>query len=311
VARTSVHGKVLRYALKLRPGSYDLRVDFVSAGGRVLGRAFARDVWLLPRSAGRAALPRPPDTVLSARLAALSRALPGYAAVWIHDLRRGRTAEWNAGARFPAASMVKLAVMIAALRRFGPRPERSRIAYDLQALTGWSSNLASNRLLVELGSSERGGTAIAQRVLRSVGAASSTFTGDYRIGTSLQREPPLISPRVTTARDLGRILLALHRAALGKPAGTGLTTHEARVGLALLLSCEASGDNLGLFRRALGPRFPLAQKNGWFSAVRHTGAILYAPDGPRIAVVLTYRPGITPSEAAELGGQVVRLALSA
>ena len=91
---------------------------------------------------------------------------------------------------------------------------------------------------------------------------------------------------------------------------TGLSQHEARIALGLLLRSEPAGDNLGLFRSALGKTFPLAQKNGWFSAVRHTAAILYSTDGPRIAVLLTYRPGLTRLEAARLGAKLVNLALA-
>jgi hypothetical protein len=63
------------------------------------------------------------------------------------------------------------------------------------------------------------------------------------------------------------------------------------------------------FASALGARFPLAQKNGWFSSVRHTAAILYATDGPRIAVLFTYRPGVTRVEAGRLGGKLIAVAL--
>lgn len=313
-SRVAVHRGRLAFRPRLQPGRYDIRVDYFDARNRGVGSALSRAVWLLPSSAARHAAPTRPDGALSRRLSSLARSFPGHSAMWLHDLTTGRTAEWNADARFPAASTVKLGVLIAALRRFGPRPERSRVAYDLEALTGWSSNLASNRLLGEIGGSETAGAQIAQRVLHRLGARSSTFTGDYRIGTAAARiranEPPLISSRVTTARDLGRILFQLHAAAVGSRralAATGLTRHEARVALALLLSYEPTRDNAGLFQPALGRRFPLAQKNGWFSSVRHTAAVLYASDGPRIAVLLTYRPGITRVEAAALGARFIRI----
>lgn len=312
--RVAIRGGRLALRLRLGPGRYDIHVDYLDARDRVVGEALSRDVWLLPSSAGAHAAPTRTDAALSRRLGGLAGSFQGHSAMWLHDLTTGMTAEWNADARFPAASTVKLGVLIAALRRFGPRPERSRVAYDLEALSGWSSNLASNRLLDEIGGSEAAGAQVAQGVLHRLGARSSTFTGGYRIGTSTGRsersEPPLISSRVTTARDLGRILFQLHAAAVGSREAlqaTGLTRHEAGVAVALLLSSEPTGDNLGLFRPALGRRFPLAQKNGWFSAVRHTAAVLYAAAGPRIAVLLTYRPGITRDEAAALGARFIRV----
>jgi beta-lactamase family protein len=270
--RVPVYDDRLIYRLRLAAGRYDIAVNYVYAPNRVVGKARSEDVWLLPATATRATVARASDPALSRRLVALARGFRGYSGIWLHDLTSGRTAQWNADTRFPAASTVKLAVVIAALAKFGPRPERSHVAYDLRALTAWSSNLASNRLLDELGGSERQGSAIAQAVLERVGAYSSTFTGDYRIGTAYspsdnRNPPPLVSSRVTTARDLGRILFQLQAAALGRHsalAATRLTRHEARVGLAFLLSSEASGDNLGLFRPAVGPKYPWRKRTAGF-----------------------------------------------
>ena len=69
----------------------------------------------------------------------------------MHDLRTGTTAGWNSDARFPAASLVKLGVLAAALRRFGPYPERSAAWRDLRAMTATSDNRATNRLVDRLG----------------------------------------------------------------------------------------------------------------------------------------------------------------
>ena len=124
--------------------------------------------------------------------------------------------------------------------------------------------------------------------------------------------PPLVSRRTTTARDLGRILVALHLSALGDPrarAGTGLEAHEARIGLRLLLGSEPAADNAGLFRQALPAGLPAAQKHGWLASARQTAAILYTSRGPVVAVLLTYRKGLTLQEAQALGGRVVALAL--
>jgi Beta-lactamase enzyme family len=315
--RLVVSGRVARgrasFRLNLPPGRYDLRVRF-EADGRRLRRDESRSVWLLPPSARVARRERSRDAHLSAQLGRLGLAFPGYAAFWVHDLRTGRTAGWNADASFPAASTVKLGVLVAALDRFGPRPERSAAWHDIRDLAVWSSNLASNRLLVRLGGSEAGGTAIVQQTLLRLGATSSTFTGNYRLGTSVAadtpRPLPILTYRRTTAHDLGRILLELHAAALGNRLSlrrTGLTLHEARVALGLLLQSEPRGDNLGLLRPALGRAVPMAQKHGWTTYLRHTAAIVYGRRGPVIVVVLTYRPDLAPAEALGLGGRVARL----
>ncbi|MFN2467203.1 MAG: serine hydrolase [Gaiellaceae bacterium] len=309
-----------RVPASVPPGRYSVRVRFELLDDRrtVVGLAESRGVWLLPSRAQRAVRERSIDPVLASRLARVARTFNGHSGIWVHDLSTGRVAGWNSDARFAAASTVKLAPFIGALERYGPRPERSPIAYDLKALAGWSSNAAANRLLVEIGGSESGGSGISQDVLRRLGASSSTYTGQYRLGTALRpsgditNPPPLISSRVTTAHDLARILFLLHAGATGSEHALGvlrLTRHEARVALGLLLSWQAPppGDNLGLFRPALGRGVPLAQKNGWFSAVRHTAALVYAASGPKIAVVLTYRPGLGLREAQDFGARVLAI----
>jgi len=259
-----------------------------------------------------AALPIPNarrDRGLDAQLAAMARRFNGYSAVVIHDLATGRTASWNANARFPAASTVKLGVLVAALRAARVAPERSDTWYDLVQLTRWSSNLAANRLYARLGRNA------VETALRRLGTTASTYTGVYRVGTAhgaAPSQPPLVSQRVTTARDLATVLETIHKAAFGDRAAlraTGLSRHQARLPLGLLLASKPEGDNAGLFHSALPAGMPVAQKNGWLSDAFHTAAILYTPRGPVVCVVLTYRDGLTRAEATRLGAEVVRLAL--
>jgi beta-lactamase class A len=255
----------------------------------------------------RAAPPRTTVQDLDAKLSSLGRAFPGYAAIWVHDLFSGTTASWNADARFPAASTVKLGVLLAALQRLR-RPERSTLDYDLRTMTGWSSNLATNLLV------RRFGASAAQAALRRAGAFRSTFPQGYRVGTAraeVQDQPPLVSARVTTARDLGRILYVLHGCALGNaPAvrATGLDPRRCAYALRLLLNSELRGNNVGLVRPFVSPRTPVAQKNGWLHDARHTAAIVYFQNGPKIVVVLTYAQNLRLATARRLGQVVLAAA---
>ena len=81
-----------------------------------------------------------------------------------------------------------------------------------------------------------------------------------------------------------------------------LQASKARVVLGHLLAAEPFKDNAGILR----PREPAAQKHGWFSAVRHSAAIVYAKSGPRIVVLLTYAPDLTLARAQRYGAQVMR-----
>jgi beta-lactamase class A len=252
----------------------------------------------------RAAPPRTTDARLDVELERLGRSFRGYAGIWVHDLVRGTSAGWNTDARFPAASTAKLGVLLAAFQRL-PHPERSTLDYDLRALTAWSSNLATNFLV------ERFGATAAQAALRRAGAYRSTFPQGYRVGTAradVQAQPPLVSGRVTTARDLGRILYVLHGCALGNvPAtrATGLDRARCSYALRLLLSSELRGNNIGLVRPFVSPRTPVAQKNGWLHDARHTAAVVYFRDGPKIVVVLSYAPNLQLATARELARRVL------
>jgi beta-lactamase class A len=243
---------------------------------------------------------------------ALSRAAAGFAGasgIWVQELATGRAAGWAAERSFPAASTVKLAVLVEALRRAGSPPRGSPLAHDLRALAAWSSNLAANRLVRLLGAGDpaRGARAVERR-LRVLGATASTYPGDYRVGTSRRAAA---AARVTTPRDLARILVALHDTAAGGSAAaarSGLTRAQARVALALLLASRGEGDNRGLLRPALPARLPAAQKHGWISSARHTAAIVFAPRGAVVVVVMAERERLTLRDAATLGAAVLAAA---
>ena len=316
-ARLSVDGRAAaearirdgraRFTPAVGVGRHDLRVTF-ERDGRTVGAAEARGAWRLPASARRAV---PGSRADAAAARALREALargPAYRAAWVQDLTSGATAGMGAATAFPAASTVKLGLLTGALARLGARPERSPDAYDLRAMTTFSSNLATNRLLARLG-----GVATAADGLRRLGARASTFPGGYVIG-ELQpglpaartgAAPPRVSGRVTTAQDLGRMLFSLHAAAVGTPAArreTGLTVHQARLALGWLLASEQRGDNASLLAGGVAPGTPIAQKNGWLNDARHAAGIVYAPEGPRITVLLTYDARGVPIDAARRVG---------
>ena len=311
VSRRRLHGRTIEFAVPAKPGRRDLRIRF-ERGQQLLRREEALSVWLLPRSATVAKRARVTDRALANALAGAGSSFRGYAGLWVHDLATGRTAGWNSETLFPAASTVKLGVLVAALGSFGAQPERSTTWRELRDLAIWSSNLASNRLVRRLGGSEAGGSELVQQTLWRLGAASSTFTGDYRLGTGVASDTPRPLPistyRRTTARDLGTILFQLHAAATGDARAlraTRLTVHQARLGLALLLSSDGRGENAGLFRPLRG--LPVAQKNGWTMTVQHTAAIVYRKRGPVIVVCLTYATDNSLERAQRLGARVAEL----
>src|SRR3954470_2954931 len=83
VARRSLLSRRVTFTLHGRPRLCDVRVRWYR-DGRLVGRSVARRAWLLHSSAGQAIPERRRDGALSARLGALGRAYPGYAAFWVH-----------------------------------------------------------------------------------------------------------------------------------------------------------------------------------------------------------------------------------
>lgn len=242
------------------------------------------------------------DARIASAFAGIGRGYGGWAAFWYHDLRTGAWAGWNSDASFPAASTVKLGAIAAALRRWPGT--RSPVWYDLRQIGGWSSNLAANRVVRKVG-----GERAVQDALRRLGARASTYPGPYRAGTSAAADAPKPPRhghwRVTTARDLGRMLYALHAAAAGNPyqqRRTGLTRRAAELALALLAGAHPGGAHAGLIRPYV--RGTVARKEGWLSDLRGTAAVIYGRS-PRILVVLAYRPGVTLTEARALARRAV------
>lgn len=289
-------------------GRHSLEVRF-RRGGAVIARAVSRNVWLLPSSARERVRAPAASAALQQRLRDAAARFDGVAGIWVHDLASGRAGSWNAGARLPAASVVKLGVMVEALRRAGARPEASRHAPDVAAIGAWSSNLAPNRLMRVIG-----GPRGAEAGLRRLGARSSTYPGDYIVATSAPpvvtvAQPALATRRVTTAADMGRAITTIHRAARGERAArraTGLSLAQARLLLGDLLASQPVGDNLGIIRQGFEAGTPIAQKHGWISSTRITVAVAYTVRGPVVIVVLATGTRVTRAGAAALGSEVVR-----
>lgn len=314
VMRPVRRGRV-RFSISAPPGRYNLTVRFFR-GSRRRGAVTARGVWLVPRSALTLAPATSIDRSASSRLGSALGSQPRFTAAWVQDMRTGRAGAVNAGARFPAASTVKLGLLVNSLPRLGSRPQDSPYFYDLAAMTKWSSNVAANRLLRRLG-----GSAAAERGLRRLGAPQSTFTGEYVVGTALQprlpltgidQEPPRVSRRVTTAQDLAHMMFAFTAAATGNARARrqlGLTTQQARMALGWLLASEQRADNRSLVAGGAPSGSIIAQKNGWLRAARHSASVIFTPSGPKIAVVLTYdQRGVGLSTGQAAGAAVAQVA---
>jgi beta-lactamase class A len=266
----------------------------------------------LPRDAEpRDATPRL-DKGLARRLHAVRRRHGGVHGIYVQDLRTGRGASWNAGARFPAASTLKLAIAVTALRRLdGPPPASSRVTTLLGRMLIVSDNDAANELETWIGGSVFAGSDRVNETMRALGLHDSLMYGGYEsvrrpavatapIPIRVESQPDFRPGKYSSAADLARLARALYLAAAGKGPllRLGVSGSEARHLLWLLAQVPDRG-KLGRF---LGRGTTLFHKAGWIPGARHDNGIVVTPTGAFVAAVATWRSGT----ADVLAGEVAR-----
>jgi hypothetical protein len=302
----------------LPPRDLTLTVQALS-GRRVLASAKVDHVFGLPAAAAKVAPPRTVDAQLQRRVLSLPLLTGVTSAAWIRNLADGATAGYNAGARFPAASTLKLAILLGVFAHDDADPLRSPSWSLERSLVLNSSNRAANELLLRAG----GPTAV-DTVAKALGATSSLTCCGYLLEqgerateparmlraplppTSVADQPTFPCCKYTTAHDLGTLLVSLALAATGHgPAlRQGISAREARVALWLLLHAGYPG-----LVRPSSP-FPVGHKAGWLPDIQHDAALVFTPHGTLVAVFMHYSPGgVSYTRVREVDGGVVKLAL--
>lgn len=109
---------------------------------------------VLPAAVAAAAPPEPPDAdQLERHLASYLKARRVTASVQVRDLRTGLTYGYRSGSRYDSASVVKVAIMAAVLRRQAAQKRylTSREVRLLKAMIRYSDNDAASTLYASLG----------------------------------------------------------------------------------------------------------------------------------------------------------------
>ena len=318
VAAKRATGPRFSFALRLPARDVAVRVTAVGFDGKRASTT-VRPVFGLPRAGGRAAALAVEDPALARRARALARGFPGTTALFVQDLRTGAGASWNALARFPGASTLKLPIAVEVLRVLGGRPQPgSRLDGLLRAMLVHSDNDAANELETWLGGSVTGGAAKVNRTLERLGLRRSHIYGGFvavasrrPIPLRVESQPEFGVEKHTTAWDLARLYRYLHLAAAGRgPLVTGLpgafTAADARF-LLFVLAHSADHGKIDRFLRRPGLAVP--HKAGWIEHARHDSGLVYWPGGAFVVVVMTWSAsGVGPS-ADVLAGRVARAAL--
>jgi beta-lactamase class A len=279
-----------------------------------------RHVYGLPPAARpRLVTPRN-DPALARKLRAHVRRYHGTAAFYVQNLTTGAGAAWNAGARFPAASTLKLAIAVAVLaRNHGIPAPRSYLGALLRKMIMPSDDRAANALLVWLeGSTSAGGHSVTT-MMRELGLRDSLMYGGYevralsaRIPVRVDAQPAFGVGKHTSASDLALLhrLVWLASANRGPLRDTrpGLTAADARHLLWLLAHVRDTPKLDRFVRRADG--ISVLHKAGWINAARHDSGLVFWRGGVFVISVMTWRASGVGSESDVLAGRCAQVALS-
>jgi hypothetical protein len=309
-----VQGGSFDFVVSLPRRDSSVRVSLYGPHGKRQLTKTIRHVFGLPRSAEPGAARGVHDGALQLVVGRLARGFPGTSAVYVEDLVGGRGASWNARARFPAASTLKVAVALTALRWYAGTPEPgSRLDSVLRRMLIESDNDAANEA-----ESIFGGGSRVDEVLRAIGIADTWMGGGYLHGTAyrppipvrVESQPSFPCCKYTTAWDLARLFGDLHLAAAGKGPlvaafGSSFTSSDARYLLYLLAHVPDRGK---LGRYLAGGPYALVHKAGWISYARHDAGLVYWPGGVFVAAVMTTGSGVGESSDL-LAARVARAVL--
>ena len=257
-ARLRLPGGPRRVAAPLLVGDHMVRARARGDGGARQSATIR--IRVLPRSAGRVGrIPGRVDVRLQGEVAALAAALPAISGVYVQHLVTGCGAAVNAEAPFPAASTLKAAILIDVVRRAHGRPSAS-IGRLLDGMVVDSSDLAANAVLGGASSPES-----VTATMREMGLAQSLVRRPYiiedaRLPLDAIARPVLYTNFVSTPFELARIMVAIHRAALGRGALPGLGV-------------------------------PVLHKSGYTEEVKHDAGIVYLKHGPVIVAAMTWAQG--------------------
>jgi beta-lactamase class A len=316
LAAKPLRGRRFMLRVDLPVGDLALRVTTIGADGR-RSSAVVRDVFGLPSAARPRPVAERNDPTLAAELRRLARGRAGVTAFYVQSLVSGAGAAFNAGARFPAASTLKLAIATAVLAAHsGVPPPRSSVGGLLRDLITLSDDRAANALLVWLAGSTSAGGRRVDALMRSIGLDDSLMYGGYEtrslsggIPVRVESRPSFGPGKYTTAADLAGLWRALWLASGDRGplrrAQPGLTPGEARH----LLWLAAHVEDLPKLDRALRgrPEVAVLHKAGWNSSVRHDTGLVFWRGGVFVASVLTW--GSATRSGDDLAGRIAATAL--
>lgn len=320
VASKPLAGRRFSLRVRLPLGDVIVRVTTVTRGGRS-SSAHVHGVFGLPAAARPRIVKARLDPALARKLEAGFRSYAGTAGYYVQSLTGGSGAAWNAKARFPAASTLKLAIAATVLARHsGIPPPGSYVDRLLREMIIPSDDAAANALLVWLGGSTSSGAYRVNDLMRSLGLTDTLMYGGYEVIRSVSARIPLRveeSPafgvgKYTTAWDMASLWRVIWLASGGKgplrSSHAGLTPADARYLLWLTAHVRDQPKLDATLRSARGVE--VLHKAGWINAARHDTGLVFWSGGVFVAGVMTYRPYGASLSSDRLAARVAAVALA-
>jgi len=240
-----IRGRHFSFRLLLPARDIEVGVTTWTRDGR-RSSSVVRHVFGLPASSRPRFVAEREDGELQRKLRKLGRDFGGTAGLYVCSLTGGSGAAWNARARFPAASTLKLAIATAVLAGYqGIPPPGSSLHGLLVSMLTYSDNAAANALEIWLAGSTSAGASRVNALMRSIGMTDSEMYGGYevrtlsgRIPVDVDDQPAFGYGKYTTASDLAKLLRAVWLASGGigplRRTQPGFTTADGRYLLWLL-----------------------------------------------------------------------------
>jgi Beta-lactamase enzyme family len=319
LASRPLRGRRFTVRVELPQGDVTVRVTNQDASGRGTARVI-RNVYGLPRAASPRVVVDREDRRLARRLRRLTRSFGGTGAFYVQSLTSGWGAAWNARARFPAASTLKLAIAAAVLAEHDGIPAPgSYVGGRMREMIIPSDDAAANELEVWLAGSTSAGSHVVNGLMQSIGMTDSIMYGGYEVPRSLSARIPIRADeqpafghgKYTTAVDMARLHRAIWLASANRgrlrESRPGFTAADARHLLWLLAHVR---DTPKLDRSLRDDRgVHVLHKAGWINAARHDTGLVFWRGGVFVASVMTWRPSGAGTGSDVLAGRVAATSL--
>jgi beta-lactamase class A len=313
-----LRGRRFTLRVRLSTGESTVRVTTIARDGRRSSRV-VRDVFGLPAASRPRLVRERHDALLTRKLRGLVGGYSGTAGAYVQNLTEGGGGAWNAKARFPAASTLKLAIATAVLSEHSGIPAPGSYVGDLlREMIIPSDDAAANGLLTWLAGSTSAGSDRVNALMRSLGMRDSLMYGGYEvrrlsgpIPVRTEDQPAFGIGKYTTAWDLA----ALHRAIWLASGNVGPLRREERGftaadGRHLLWLLAHVRDAPKLDRFVDSQRgVAVLHKAGWISAARHDTGLVFWPGGVFVVSVMTWRSGGVGTSSDVLAGRCAQVAL--